>query len=187
MVDTEEGSSGNRLTSLLTGLPVLLTTSAALVTATIALIGFLNRGDGGTGTTSPTTDPDVKILSPRPGRVPWRNPIVIRYSNVGQDSDLWLVERSDTYYPHPDCPGEKPTVMRAPGQQSGTWDSTIEIGTKDTPAGERFELYVLLASEQASELLRTQVKGWCDPTMPWPGISALPEKADVAASVAVRR
>jgi hypothetical protein len=195
MAEDEGGSSAGRRNSLLTGLPAVLTASAALVTATVALIGFVSRnGDGGTrdsgvGTTiARRAQTGVELFSPREGRVPWKTPIVIRYSNIGQDAELWLIERSDKYYPHPGCPGEQPTVQRAPGQQSGTWNGTIEIGAKDTPAGDRFELLVLLASERASQLLSTQIRGWCSPNVDWTGISELPdENAEVKANVAVLR
>lgn len=195
MAEDEGGSSASGRNSLLTGLPAVLTASAALVTATVALIGFVSRdGDGGTRdggigtTTAQRAQAEVELLSPSEGRVPWKTPIVIRYSNIGQDADLWLIERSDKYYPHPVCPGEQPTVQRAPGQQSATWNGTIEIGAKDTPTGARFELLVLLTSEHASQLLRTQIRGWCSPNVDWPGIFELPnENAEVKASVAVVR
>jgi hypothetical protein len=177
-----------------TSLPGILTGSAALVTAIAALAGlFLTRGEdegtrnrGITTTSAQNPQSQVEFLSPQPGRVVLKTPVSIRYSHVSQDSDLWLIERSDKYYPHPHCPGEQPTVERLPGQQSGTWSETIEIGTESSRPGDAFELLVLVTRKQASQLLSEQIRDWC--TMAWPGISKLPEEnSAVEARVSIFR
>jgi hypothetical protein len=192
--DDEEGFGGSRLKTFFTSLPGILTGSAALVTAVVALAGlFLTRGGdedasnpGVLTASAQNPQPQVEFLSPQPGRVPFKTPVTIRYSHVSQDADLWLIEHADMYYPHPDCPGEHSTVERPPGKESGTWSSTIEIGTENSRPGDAYDLLVLLTSRQASQLLSEQISGWC--TMAWPGISKLPEEnSGVKATVSIFR
>jgi hypothetical protein len=195
MTESEESSGSSWVKTFFTSLPGVLTGVAALVTAIAALTGvFLTRGgdegtrDGGLRTPSAQSPrPQVEFLSPEPGRVAWKTPVSIRYSHLGKDSALWLIEHADKYYPQPHCPGEQPTVERLPSQQSGSWKQTIEIGPRSARPGETFELLVLLTSKQASQLLSEQIKGWCT-TAPWPGISKLPEEnTEVKASVRISR
>jgi hypothetical protein len=107
---------------------------------------------------------------------------------LGQDSDLWLIERADKYYPQLRCPGAQPTVERLPSEQRGTWTGTIDIGLKNTSPGSEFKLLVLLTSKQASQLLSEQIRGWCKPNAAWTGITKLPEEnTEVKATVSVFR
>jgi hypothetical protein len=195
MAEGEEDSGGSWLKTFFTSLPGVLTGVAALVTAIAALTGvFLTRGgDGGTReggvrtTSAQNPRPQVEFLLPEPGRVAWKTPVFFRYSHVGKDSELWLIERADKYYPQPHCPGEQPTVERLPGEQSGSWRLTMEIGPKSARRGESFELLVLLTSKQASHLLSEQIRGWCT-RAPWPGLSKLPEEnTEVKATVTISR
>jgi hypothetical protein len=189
---TESGSSW--LKTFFTSLPGVLTGFAALVTAIAAVTGlFLTGGDGGEAPAdgraraTSSLQPQVELLAPKPGRVAWKTPVSIRYSHLRPDSTLWIIERADKYYPQPHCPGEQPTVQRLPSQQNGSWSQTIAVGTKRSRSGETFELLVLLASKQASELLSEQIRGWCT-RAPWPGLSNLPEEnTEVKQSVTVSR
>lgn len=195
MAEGKEESGRSRLKAFFTSLPGVLTGLAALVTAIAAVAGpLLTRGDddaaSDSGVAMPSAQnprPQVELLSPEPGRVAWKTPIFIRYSNLEKDGELWLIERADKYYPQPHCPGEQPTVERLPGEQTGSWRQTIEVGPKRARPGERIQLLVLLTSKQASQLLSEQIRGWCT-TAPWPGISHLPEEnTEVKASVTVSR
>jgi hypothetical protein len=186
MVEHHGRSDGSRLKAFFTTLPGVLTGSAALVTAIAALAGifFTDGGDDGrrgSARTAEETGPEVEFLSPQPGRVPYQTPVAIRYSGVSRESVLWLIERSNVYYPHPNCVKgqstvEQPTVDPAPGEESGTWMRTIGIGGEDSRPGESFELLVLVTGKQASQLLSEQIRGWCKPGFPWPGIAKLPEE-----------
>jgi hypothetical protein len=184
MAEDNEGSGGSRLKTFFTSLPGILTGLAALLTAIAAVAGvFLTRGGGEGGhdagsTSAQNPGPKVEILSPQPGRVAWKTPVSIRYSHLGRDSELWLIERADKYYPQLRCPGghPAPTVERLPSQQHGTWTGTIEIGPKNTRAGSEFQLLVLLTSRQASQLLSERIRDWCNPKVVWPGLATLPEE-----------
>jgi hypothetical protein len=184
MAEGDEGSSDSRLKTFFTSLPGILTGLAALLTAIAAVAGlFLTRGGGdgthGAGSTSAQNPgPKVQILSPEPGRVAWKTPVKIRYSHLGPDSDLWLVEHADKYYPQLRCPEghPAPTIERLASQQDGTWTGTIEIGPKVTRPGSNFQLLVLLTSRQASQLLSEQIRDWCKPNAVWPGLATLPEE-----------
>jgi hypothetical protein len=187
VAEDDEGSSGGGLKTFFTTLPGILTGLAAVLTAIAAVAGvFLTRG-GSDGAREPgftsaqNQRPRVEILSPQPGQRAGKMLVSFRYSNVGPKSDLWIVEHSDKYYPHPHCPaggGEQPTVDRLPSQQRDTWSKDgFDVG-----AG---ELLVVLTSKQASQLLSEQIRGWCKPKAVWTGIGKLPEDAKVKAKVSI--
>jgi hypothetical protein len=192
----EKGSGGSRLKTFFTTLPGILTGAAALVTAVAALAGlFLSRGEdeaSGDRTTATTSaqnpGPQAKFLAPPPGRVARMTTVLFSYSNVDPDADLWLIERSGAYYPHPLClEGEQPTVERLPDEQDGEWSDTIEIGGEGSAPGDKSELLVLLTSERQTQLLTEQIRGWCNENAVWPGIPALPKGSKVLDKVDVFR
>jgi hypothetical protein len=183
MAEDDEGSSGGGLKTFFSSLPGILTGLAAVLTAIAAVAGvILTRGgsEGGRDAGSAAAQNPgsrVEILSPQPGQVAGKMQVSFRYSHVGPDSDLWLVEHSDKYYPQPHCPGEQPTVDRLPSEQSDTWsENGVDVG-----AG---KLLVVLTSKQASQLLSEQIRGWCNKAA-WPGIASLPEDAKVKARVVI--
>lgn len=181
MVEDDKGSSGGWLKTFFTSLPGILTGLAAVLTAIAAVAGvYLSRGEGEGGRDAGSTSAQssrVEILSPQPGQMAGKMQVSVRYSNVGPDSDLWLVEQADKYYPQPRCPGEQPTVDRHPSERGGTWSKNgVDVG-----AG---KLLVVLTSKQASQLLSEQIRGWCTKA-PWPGIASLPEDAKVMWSVLI--
>jgi hypothetical protein len=185
MAEDDKGSSAGRLKTFFTSLPGILTGLAAVLTAIAAVAGvFLTRGGSEGGRDAVSTSAQnprsrVELLAPQPGQMAGKMRVSFRYSHVGRDSDLWLVERSDEpkYYPQPRCPGEQPTVDRLPSEQGDIWSQNgVDVG-----AG---ELLVVLTSKQASQLLSEQIRDWCNKA-PWPGIASLPEDAKVEAKVLI--
>jgi hypothetical protein len=191
MAANEEDSGGSWLKTFFTSLPGVLTGVAALLTAIAALAGvfFTGGGDDGGGTTSAQgPQPQVELLSPGPQEVAWETPVTIRYAHLRKGSEIWLIERTNRYYPQPRCPGRQPqpSVDRA-GRENGTWTETYEIGARNARPGDTIELLALLTNKQASELLSEQIRTWCGKA-PWQGISKLPEEgAQVKDSVTVSR
>lgn len=188
MAEDDKESSGSGLKTFFTSLPGILAGLAAVLTAIAAIAGlFLTRGGNDSerasgsvsvGSASAKDRPSsVEILSPRSGQRAGKMQVVFRYSNVGPRSDLWVVERSDRYFPWPNCPGEQPTVRRLPSERSGTWRS----GRADVGAG---ELLVVLTSKEGSQLLGEEITGWCTKGA-WRGIPILPEDATVKAKVPI--
>jgi hypothetical protein len=175
MAQDDKGSGGSRLKTFFTSLPGILTGLAALLTAIAAVAGvFLTRGGSEAASTTSSTaakkpEPQAHILLPRNGQAAGDNvKVSIRYSHMGPNKDLWLVEYTDKYYPHPHCLGEQPTIERLPSQQSDTWNSREQLA-----AGAK--LLLVLTSKQESQLISAKIKGWCNKSR-WPGIASVPGK-----------
>jgi hypothetical protein len=183
MAQADKGSGGSRLKTFFTSLPGTLTGLAALLTAIAAIAGvFLTHGGSEAAPTTSSTaakepEPQAHILLPRNGQAARHNTKVsIRYSHMGPNKDLWLVEHTDKFYPQPHCQGEQPTIERLPSQQSDTWNPPEGI---DVDPG---ELLLVLTSKQESQLISEKIRGWCN-KRPWPGIASLPGKVMDSVSI----
>jgi hypothetical protein len=139
-----------------------------------------------TQTQTPTPQVTVAITEPMDGdTLPWEFTVTGYVENLPSGSSVWVCvyPPNHLFYPQSEL-HFKPQVVGVPRHE---WDVVARVGEGiATNLGDKFDIYTVIANEQATSLLGDYVEE-ANRTGVWPGMEELPEGADIYTQITVTK